>query len=430
MKLPPPASEEKTPAAPILLLPSWLFFVENIFVDSTASSVALREQVALQIESVAPVPVEQLLFGFVANPRKNVALCYAAARERSKEFFAKIPPKTLHCLPAFALWNNAETLNPRWEWFATENELTAVFIEPDNPFPTQIRSWQYDFTSLSREDFQKRILAEQALRRQELPASQAEHKEGVYCFGEQITDRKKGTGEIRLTRIDKNGKCVPAARVLNFSFADESLWNADVRDAGTLAKERRERKNTALCKRAFSACAVAAGILLVLQILLCFFEYKTNRLIEKEALQRPQVQTIRAHAKLLSDIAKIQANKLQTIRTVAVLNAYRPNGVGFSDFSGNGTAGTVSVAGTAESIALANEFEKNIRACGLFKNITFSANMSATGTHFSLQCAPEKSEIAKLDFYETDDAETERLSENSATADDEIPENNGSPEEQ
>ena len=395
-------SPEKAP--PIALFPSWLFFVENLAAEASATPEQRREQVALHLESFAPVPAEQLLSGFISKPRSDSVLCYAAARERCRERLEKLPAQTLHCLPAFALWDNADVAAPRWEWLATESELTAILIEPDNALPVRILSWERGGSSLDSDEARNALIAECAERKKEI-RSTAAHKDGIYLFDEQIVDPKKRCGEIRLKRLNADGSLVAAARVLRFTFADDSLWDADIRDAATLSRERKERKHAALCKQALSVCGILAVVLAVLQIALWIFGYKTQQLLDKEAAQRPQVADIRAQAKLIADISKVQENKLQTIRTVAVLNAQRPNGVAFSNFSGNGTSGTISVTGTAENITLAKEFEKNLHACGLFKEIVFTANIASVGANFSLQCQPDKNAIGEIDFYNTPEKE-------------------------
>lgn len=424
----PPSQHSEKNAPPLCFFPSWLFFAENIPADASAIPSARREQVALHIESFAPVPTEQLLSGFVSKARGDSILCYAAARERCREYLEKIPEKTLHCLPPFALWDNADVAMPRWEWLATENELTALLIEPDNTLPVRIHSWEIRNDAISAEERFAKLRTEYALRRKEIEAgSTVEHKDGIYLPGEQIVDTKKACGEVRLRRLNADGSIVPAARVLHFSLNDDSLWDADIRDAATLSRERKERKNALLCKRAFSLCGIIAAVLAIAQILLWIFEYRTNALVREENEQRPHVAAIRNQAKLIADISKVQENKLQTIRTVAVLNAQRPNGVGFSNFSGNGTAGTVSVTGSAETIALAKEFEKNLHACGLFKNIVFTANIASAGANFTLQCRPDKNAIGEIDFYESSEKENEAPSTEEA-----IPENDAedSPEDE
>ncbi len=394
----------ETKAPPIALFPSWLFFVENLAAEAGATPEQRREQLALHLESFAPVPAEQLLSGFTSKPRGDSVLCYAAARERCRERLEKLPPQTLHCLPAFALWDNADVATPRWEWLATEDELTAILIEPDNPLPTRILSWERDGSPIDSDDARNALIAECAERKKEI-RSTATHKDGIYLFDEQTLDSKKRCGEIRLKRLNAGGSLVAAARVLRFTLADDSLWDADIRDAATLSRERKERRHAALCKQALSACGILAVVLAVAQIALWIFGYKTQQLLDKEAEQRPQVADIRAQAKLIADISKVQENKLQTIRTVAVLNAQRPNGVAFSNFSGNGTSGTISVTGTAENITLAKAFEKNLHACGLFKEIVFTANIASVGANFSLQCQPDKNAIGEIDFYNTPEKE-------------------------
>lgn len=414
-----PQHSEKT-ARSILFIPSWLFFVENIPVEPASTSAQRREQAALHLESFAPVPAEQLLSGFASRPRGDSVLCYAAARERCRSHLEKLPAKTLHCLPPFALWDNAAIATPRWEWLATENELTAILIDPDNTLPVRVRSWELHADAGSKEAFSTRILAEYDLRKKEIEKiSSAEHKEGIYLPGEQFIDKKNTGGEIRLNRLNADGSAVPAARVLRFSLTDDSLWNADIRDTATLSRERKERKNAVLCKRALSLCGIIAVFLAIAQILLWIFTYKTGLLVDEETRQRPLVTDIRNQVKLIADISKVQENKLQTIRTVAVLNARRPNGVGFSNFSGNGTSGTISVTGTAENITLAKEFEKNIRECGFFTNVVFTANIASAGANFSLQCQPDKNAIDEIDFYDTPEKDADaNAGESAAEGDD------------
>ena len=66
---------------------------------------------------------------------------------------------------------------------------------------------------------------------------------------------------------------------------------------------------------------------------------------------------------------------------------------------------SISVTGTAENITLAKEFEKNLHACGLFKEIVFTANIASVGANFSLQCQPDKNAIGEIDFYNTPEKE-------------------------
>lgn len=394
---PPPEKNAAPP--PIFLLPSWLFFVENVPADPEATPEALREQVALRLEAAAPVPPEQLLSGFRFAPRGNALLCYAAARERARAFLAEMPAKSLHALPLFALRGNDGATRPRREWFATETELTAVRLDPDNAFPTHVRSVPLERGGRDDAAFRAALFAARDALRKEIGDDGAEESPDVFMPAEQIFDAKKGTGEIRLLRLREDGSAVPAARTLAFSTADESLWLADVRDAETLARERRERRAAALCRRATRALAVAAALLCAAQLAFLGFRAHVASNVEAEAAQRPQVREIRERATLIEKISRIQANKLQAMRAVAALNAQRPEGVGLVSFSGNGTTGTLAANGTAESIALANEFEKRLRACGLFRDVVFSANMAANGANFSLQCAPVKAELDRLDFY-------------------------------
>ncbi|MGN0835211.1 MAG: PilN domain-containing protein [Candidatus Spyradosoma sp.] len=396
---PPPEKNAATPTT-IFLLPSWLFFVENVPADPAATPEELREQVALRLEAAAPVPPEQLLSGFRFAPRANALLCYAASRERCRAFLAEMPAGALHALPLFALrGNDGGATWPRREWFATETELTVLRLDPDNAFPTRVRSVPLERGGRDDAAFRAAIFAARDELRREIGDDGAEESPDVFTPAEQIFDAKKGAGEIRLLRLREDGSVAPAARTLAFSTADESLWLADVRDAETLARERRERRAAALCRRATRALAVFAAVLCAAQLAFLGFRAHVEANVEAEAAQRPQVREIRERATLIEKISKIQANKLQAMRAVAALNAQRPEGVGLVSFSGNGTTGTLAANGTAESIALANEFEKNLRACGLFRDVVFSANMAANGANFSLQCAPVKAELEKLDFY-------------------------------
>lgn len=392
-------SEKNAVPATIFFLPSWLFFVENVPATSAATPEELREQITLRFEAEAPIPPDQLLSGFRFEPRGNALLCYAAARERCRAFLAEMPAKSLHALPLFALCGSDDAARPRREWFATETELTAVRLDAGNAFPTQVRSRPLERGDRDDAAFRDAVFAARDELSKEIGDDGAEESPDIFVPAEQIFDAEKGTGEIRLIRLRKSESAVPAARTLAFSTADESLWFADVRDAETLARERRERRAVALCRRTTRALAVAAALLVAAQLAFWGFSAHVATNVEAEAAQRPHVREIREQATLLEKISKIQANKLQAMRAVAALNAQRPEGATLVTFSGNGTTGTLNANGAAESIALANEFEKNLRACGLFRDVVFSANMAADGANFSLQCVPVKPELEKLDFY-------------------------------
>ncbi len=404
-----PAPKKKREPEPLLLLPSWLFFSEKIDVEPGLSADALREQVALRVESFSPVPREQLLTGFRAAENGGSAICYAATRERCRQFLENLPAGTLHTIPAFALWEEENVHRaPLRIWFATDSELTALKFSPDSPLPESVVSWQIPAPKLpenatpedAEREFSAMILAKRQEFQSELEGDEAEQKPGIYVIGEQVVSPKTQRGEIRLDRVDPDGKRVPAARTLSFSLAGEAIWLADIRDDSVLSQERRERKNRMILRNTAFALTAIALILLIAQIVLFGIrgDVEAHEQIVRD--QAPKVKEIQSCAKLIEEISKVQKNRLQMMRSVAVMNAQRPDGVGFTSFGGNGTTGILSVAGSAESILLANEFEKNVRSCGFFQNVSFVANISASSANFSMQCTPAREKIAAVDFYD------------------------------
>ncbi len=399
---------------PLCLLPSWLFFSEKIEVDAGTTPENLKEQVALHVDRFASIPSEQLLTGFRTSTSGYSVLCYAGTRERCREILENLPAGTLHALPAFSLWEDDNVrANPLWIWFATKSEITALKFVPDSSFPEAVNSWELVVPEdASEEEFAALILKKREEFQSEIGDNTAEQKSGIYVLGEQIFSQKTKRGEIRLERVDVGGKRVPAARTLNFSTAKNALWFADIRDEAVLFEELRERKNRAIVKNSIFVLAICALAILIAQIVLGGIRRSVELKGEIVRDQIPKVQEIQSQAKLIEEISKIQKNRLQMIRSVALINAQRPEGVGLSNFSGNGKTGILSISGSAESISLANEFEKKIRACGFFKNISFVASISSSSSNFSLQCSPIKEKIDAVDFFETEQIVSAGTAEN------------------
>ncbi|MDR2863204.1 MAG: hypothetical protein LBV54_04930 [Puniceicoccales bacterium] len=336
----------------VLPVPGWLFFLETLPLADTAAA-AVEDTVKLSLESHAPLPVEQLAYGWRLDPVRKTLLYYAAARDRVRQNANGIYDKAGFLLPDFVLAPRKSS--GFWHWLATPGTLTAVRFQGETAFPVEVHSWPLlvddgrPLEELAREA--------RATREAQCPGAQTGT---VWCWGGASVSRDGKTLNIAWTSASDGP--------LTVELPVEEAWHADVRERSLLTGIRRERAGALHIRRFFLSAAAAWAALLVGGGLLHAYKSSVQAEAAQIVLRQMEADEIISKRELLSKLDDMESGQVSFYDALAALSHYRGTNILFSNASAN-SKGQIQVSGTATTIAQVDDYVKALRDDGSFAKV-------------------------------------------------------------
>jgi hypothetical protein len=247
----------KLPVQQLQWVPGHAFFCRQVQLPDVPADEQLTF-IELFLESKAPFPVEQLLWGFVRSQHSADALVYATTRQRLKQLDGEDATQALFLLPAFLCTSGTSFDAPSVAFIAANGSINAVFFAANDSVPVRVVSRPLPAAALTdtvllqvREDLWNAI-----------KTADFNPADGVYLLQE--------------TAVDEHSRCTTKLLHVRDADSDASiehrldlqgdvLWNADLRDAAFVHNERAKRRRAALLWKAVRAAAATAILLLFLQ---------------------------------------------------------------------------------------------------------------------------------------------------------------------
>jgi hypothetical protein len=292
----------------VALLASHRFFVRRIPLLPVGGGAA---QVELALEGFSPFPLEQLYHGYVAAPAQDEALVFAAYR---KQFAAA----------ETAGWGTAAMVVPA---------LVALLENP--PAKPLIRVWrETDAVTVAAWDGRSPLPGVVLSR----PAGEATETAGL------VAEARIRAGLATADVEEFSGTATGAARAdgrgYDFTIAGPAgerratlgkaeAATADVRDKVFLAEQRRVGRRDQWLGRAFLACVVGCGALLVAEAGLLGGGWALRQLQAKNQQQAAGVEKIMMAQSLSERIEELGGRRLMPLEMLAALNRARPASVVF-----------------------------------------------------------------------------------------------------
>ena len=263
------SDEATTPKAVSLIcfVPSQYFFVEAIELDPTVHSE--EEKVAffeLQLEALAPLPSDQLYWGFYSLPDSNSGILFASAQSRL----------------------NADGYD------ALEG-YTWVLPQFIPELALGMRSLE-ELTQLNHLSEQK-VLSDYSVK---------------------LT--KEGGISILKDNADNDAEVTESVPI---EIGGQELWSADIRPKAFKEKAKRERTQTAFINKTFRYSVYTFAFLLFAEILLFAANLGLNTYAAKIEEQVPSVRRIEDQHSLINKLEQISQNELRPIALLEKANAIR-----------------------------------------------------------------------------------------------------------
>lgn len=153
---------------------------------------------------------------------------------------------------------------------------------------------------------------------------------------------------------------------------------ADVRDSVSLKSARKAIfAGKAALALAVLACAFFAA-LVFWKISLLFQASRLNALQAEAGALSPQAELVMNMMDEAAFLRALHAKKVENVMMLAKINKCRPEGVSFSK-SASRSPNSIEIKGKAQSVMLATQFERALKASEDFKNVKLAISGSGSG---------------------------------------------------
>lgn len=258
-------------ADPICLIPSHYFFVEFIpFENDDSEKIAKEEAHAffeLQLESLSPLPLDQLLWGYYTPPHSSQSILYACLKSRlandgydSLESYTWVLPQFIPQLALEAI--EASDLKSQTTLKATDEIQSPILnLEKD----------QHIVITQTTEDEDSEALSQ------------------------------------------------------SFSLQLNELWSADIRTKAFKDQEQKNRTRLAFINKTFKFSLYFTAFILLSEVLLVGANLWLTQYASKIDAQAPTVRRIEDQHTLINKLEQISQNELRPIALLEKANEIRSN---------------------------------------------------------------------------------------------------------
>jgi hypothetical protein len=383
-----PAATNAHAAPPVVFpAPGHLFFVETLpVIDAAAGTAGQEDTIQLALESHAPLPVDQLAYGwFIDTPRETIVY-YATMRERLRKLTGELYEKSAFLIPDFAL-APAHTAGV-WLWLATPSALTAVRYNDGAQSPDELRSWALPSLSGNEnpaEDGNTPDLARRATAARTLHEAQCAGKstpgillwQGVTKSGNTLTASWKSTTGGRLTR----------------TLPITAAWAADVRERAWLARERKTRDTASRLNKLLMAGLATWLIISAAATMVWRHHSDVKRENARVQLQQAKVDSLISQQELNHTLDELEEGRFSFYDALATMNHIRPPDILFLRAETNSKfPRQIKVHGSGSSISA---YAEALRKNETFTSVTEKSSVSAGNTVFDLNVTVGKLSVGR-----------------------------------
>lgn len=309
--------DKRLPVRETILIPSDCFFVRELTVPEGTLPAEIQSFAQLQVESLAPFPIESLDWGYVTAG--STVLVYAATMERVKSFALNGLDNIWNAFPAFLPFAiQPAPTEDTVKLAIAANSASALFYKVGQSLPTRILSCRLtETTSLSGEDA---ILAARAEAVERLSLGDNPRLADGVDILDGVNDKSDDSISFTVSHVSSDGQKTS----VSFALSSDALWNADIRGRLYADEHRVVRRRDSFIWRAFAAACVTTSILLVLTFGL--FAVKTTGAIYRAIVRHhsAEVDLLQNKSDFASNLESVTEREMKPFSMLAVANAKRP----------------------------------------------------------------------------------------------------------
>ncbi len=343
------------PREQVLLVPGYAFFVELLEYPEGLQSSEIANFAELNLETLAPFPIEHLIWGFVKDEASRRILLYATHRDRLKQLGFPEIDSFLWVVPDFMPVATLRFERPVSIVLRSSHGAACLEFEAQRTLPVSIRA-RAAFEELDAADNHPDSL----FIRSEGPVLSDSGLPLFQCSLErsQVADSVDVPEQIRLS--------------------EDALWHADLRSPVFKKAERSRRRLGSIVAKATALSVYAAMLLIVLELGIFLSNSWLDSKQAKVAGQAQEVRRIEDKQSLMDKLDQVAQNELRPIAILEALNETRPSGI---YFTGTVTEGRnrITVDGIATTINELNAYTESLSDSGKFKLVGSPKQITRSG---------------------------------------------------
>lgn len=316
--------QEKLPDRQAALVAGHVFFCRKIELPKDISWEDTYAYLELTLESNSPFPIEQLAWGFLSDPDSSFAFVYATPRARLKSVGIELPGNFIHIFPGFVSLFGQKVDTPTVRFVSQNGVLSALFLEANNPVPTQVISVPVN----------EELLTDTALleaRNNFLNKAQTSDysvEPGLW-LGEGIELSSELQPHFTLRHVAETDPLPLTRHLLNLPAS--RLWAADLRDTAFAAKESQGRQRSRLIWNSLRFATAGAALLLLGQgAIIGMNTY--GSFVEKDLADlEPRATRVENKLTLADRLTRSTEEDLRPFLLMEAINPERPDSIYYDD---------------------------------------------------------------------------------------------------
>ncbi|MDR0647187.1 MAG: hypothetical protein LBF43_01985 [Puniceicoccales bacterium] len=348
----------------IALLPDSLFFYQTDERPKRLPPKQLNEWVHSTIAEISPLPMDQLLWGFVERETAKdgyVLLWYAGLKERILGVAGDLPDG-LHMVPYFAL---GFLLAQKGGQIFTGDKFASVLV--DKKIFGFYKTEEASFTHIQQCLSASKVEVGDQLTRIKIISSNVGYSGDV----KWVAECKSLDGSVKTRDV---------------TLRADVIWNADIRDKALIKSLKMQRQVDKVSQAGIRMAFLFLILLFSFEI--CLMGAKACLLYKertKNSLQ-PKALSIESKDFLVRKIQSTVEQEIRPFELLSILNDFRPKSIYFLSSMVDNLHNVV-IEAIAETAIAAETYRQQLDKSGHFESVTIE-NMTTTyqGTKFSLVC--------------------------------------------
>jgi hypothetical protein len=357
--------KDKIPEQKVGLVPGDAFFTRKIDIPDGLSNVDRMAFIQLNLEGNSPFPMDQLAWGFLADPQSPFALAYATPKARLKRLEIEHPEKYYQLFPGFITLFRDAVDQATVRFISQNGVVSALFLSASHPVPDKVVSRRIAAELLTDD-----ILLEgrdQLLASLNLSGHNAE--EGLW-LGEGVDITASGALIFKHRHVSRETSKGLRSRQLDLD--EQALWSSDLRDTGYASTESKVRQRSSLIWKGLRLAGWTALLLLLFQLFT--LGLSGFNVLKERKVQALEPDAVRVENKLTLATRLTQSTEedLKPFLLMEAINPLRPDSIFFDkvrssafnaiEIEGKSTEGVTPVNAFADSIGqlpFVNSVENN-----------------------------------------------------------------------
>ena len=229
--------EERLTRQQVILLPPQVFFVMPLEVPEELPAGEWANFAELSLESAAPFPLDQLLWGFSREPEQRRLLVYAAPRPRVKKLGLDDLDDAFFAWPGFLMPGLPTMEQAGVRFIAQSGGIAAVHYDGKSRVPLKITARPIAADILTDEAI---LAARHSLAKALTGLPSGTRVEDGIWVGEGVSVEGDQAVRARYRHLSGKGEGETVEPLVRFSSAQ--AWELDLRDTAFADKTRRDRR--------------------------------------------------------------------------------------------------------------------------------------------------------------------------------------------